>query len=67
MLLTPDAPQGECSCGELNPGEGQALDVQVLSRGVFPPPPAQPPAIVYQAAAGKSGTHLHVVGKEGGG
>ena len=54
VLLAPDGPKSQCSCGDLKPNQEQAIDVQVLCRGMFPPAPAQPPAIVYQAAAGKS-------------
>ena len=58
VLLTPDGPKSQCPCKDLKPRQGQAVDVQVLSRGLFLPAPVQPPAIVYQAAAGKSCTYL---------
>lgn len=53
MLLATDGPNSQASCGDLKASQGQAIDISVLSRGSFPTTPAQPPAIIYQAIAGK--------------
>ena len=52
ILLTSDETESKQKCGALKGSQGQAVDVQILSRGTIPQAPAQPATVVYQAAAG---------------